>query len=109
MTETNSERHDRLMLPFPENLLLELNASPYGNASIPLTSMILSAEELEFGLSNLQKRETEFLMMRFKERLTYKAIGERMGVSAARARQIVFQDLTKIRWCLKKKRAEERK
>ena len=106
LIETNSERHDRHMLPYPDNLIAEIKALPYENSDPTLASENLTMEDLEYGLSHLRKRPKEFLMFRFKEHLTYKATGEHMGVSTERARQVVLHDLRKIRWHLKRKLME---
>lgn len=103
MTETNAERHARLMLPYPDNLIAEVKATPYPTSDPYLSSVELSVEDLEFGISNLQDRYKEFLILRYRDHLTYRAIGELKGVCVERTRQIIFKDIHTIRHYIKNK------
>ena len=95
------------MLSYPENLIAGIKALPYLSSGPFLSSVDISIEDLEFGISNLTECYKEFLMHRFKDHLTYKAIGENMDVGVERSGHIVSKDLHIIRYYPKKKLTNE--
>ena len=95
------------MLLYPENLIAEIKALPYPSSDPFLSSVDISVEDLEFGISNLTECCKEFLMLRFRDHMTYKAVDEYMDVGIERSRHIVSKDLHIIRYYLKKRLTSE--
>lgn len=65
-----------------------------------LKKMNLPAETID--LSVLSGRQREALRMRYEEKLSFKAIGEHLGVSLERARQIVNKAFIDMHWAGKR-------
>ncbi|MGN0107081.1 MAG: sigma-70 family RNA polymerase sigma factor [Hominilimicola sp.] len=77
---------------FPENLLADIyGQAPEGAVTEDRT------EGLSYVLSNLREREREIVRLRYEKMLTYREIGETMGFSTERARQLLVKTLRKMR------------
>lgn len=84
--DTREERSYRLKLPYPENLIQEIHAMMLSRDDRTKVPDTIPEDVLEWALSKLKKQHREYMMLRFKDHLTYKEIGERMGVGPETAR-----------------------
>ena len=84
-------------IPYPENLLADIGFHLlFGNGEYTELN-----EEQMAGLSDALKtirpREREMIRFRYEDHETFRAIGDRYGLSAERARQIIIKGVRKMR------------
>lgn len=84
-------------LDWPENLLAKIDRKLYFPDGICRPLNEDQMEGLLLALGDLKERERLVINMRFEGRRTYREIGEALGVSSSRARQILAKAFRRIR------------
>lgn len=83
---------------YPENLLTELDVNNISKVAIKYDEVTKDQlAGLEFTIRQLKENEQEVLHLRYKEGLTFKLIGEHMGLSGGRAGQIHAKAIRKLK------------
>ncbi len=84
--------------PYPMNLLLSVNDTPFENNPIDIENVTQDTiDGLHHALGLLPERHREIVRLRFEEKQTYAQIGEVMGVSLERIRFLVHDAMVKLR------------
>ena len=101
---TNAKRRDDIVnslkydIEYPYNMLEQVLGKP-----IDWQLKDENAEGLEWALSKINERHANILLKYFKEGMTFEQIGEDMGVTKERVRQIVATGLRSLRHPMKLK------
>lgn len=75
---------------YPINLLKELNVDIYSEKKVDYNNISKDQlKGLEHAISTLKDREKTILLLRFKEKMTYRQIGDEYYLTASRIMQIV--------------------
>jgi len=83
---------------YPVNLLQEINVNECSEAKIDYTHLLDDqVKGLEYVLGQLKKRETEIVLLRYRDEKTLQEIGEIYNRSNTRIAQIIRKALCKLR------------
>jgi RNA polymerase sigma factor (sigma-70 family) len=83
---------------YPINLLKDINVNEYSKVYIEYAHLTEDqVKGLEYALSQMRKRETEMVLLRYRDKKTFQAIAEIYNRSDSRVSQIIQKVLRKLR------------